>query len=273
MSDSFSNFQKALENLSTATEYVEHKDEKFVQEPIRPYNKEEFRSQFEKTETYSLLSKDYNTLLFEKNFPPWFHASHVGQTPRLMYIKHITSVFSVVPFYYINFLFQENNPKNVYDLGCGQNLFKKYIPNLIGIGAEDPADPYYSADIHDFVDDQFVARHQNYFDAVFSINALHFVALDDLRKVVLDFASMIRSTGKGFLALNLQRMIERASRHLYNQNLSYIENWVHQQLSNMPFDYEVYDVDFTCRDDFMDGNIRLVIRNVNLNFFKERSKR
>ena len=33
----------------------------------------------------------------------------------------------------------EKNPKTIYDLGCGKNLFKKYLPNVIGIGAETPA--------------------------------------------------------------------------------------------------------------------------------------
>jgi hypothetical protein len=217
---------------------------------INPYNQEAFSKKFVETELYQQLVKDYDNVRFEKFFKDW-------RTPRQ---THALRQFTAVPFYYLEFLTQQN-PAVIYDLGCGWNIFKKYIPNIIGVGAEHPDSGFYYADIHDYVDDVYIAGHQNFFESVFSINALHFVPLSRLQQRVLDFYSMIKSNGSGFLALNLARMLERDVQKFNNFGPLELDQYVRDQLYDLDINYKVFDVEFTNNklDEFMDGNIRLVI--------------
>ena len=240
-----------------------------MQSNINEYNELEFREKFSTTELYSQLTQEYDRLCFAYHFDCW-----AFKTPREQYAIR---QFSVVPFYYLEYL-TKYNPKNIYDLGCGWNIFKRYFPNIIGVGAETGDD--FHGDLHDFVDDDYIANHQNYFESVFSINALHFVALRNLRKRVLDFASMIKPGGRGFITFNLQRMLEaelltenesdnRVTFSIpnllelgqpFNITLSNdCENYIRTELSNVEFTYEVFDVNLLVVDEVMNGNIRLVI--------------
>ena len=65
---------------------------------------------------------------------------------------------------------------------------------------------------------------------------------------------MIAPGGRGFLALNIQRMIECDSSE-YND----YEYYVRSELSDMNFTYEVFDVNLSTIDSYLDGNIRMVI--------------
>ena len=217
---------------------------------INSYDKKTFLHEFSNTEIYSKLKEDFDILVFDYHgIPDCFGlGSNSEMTPRQYFG---TSMFSCVPFYYLNYL-TKHNPQVIYDLGCGWNIFKKYIPNIIGIGAEEAGDKFYG-DICDIVDADYVANHQNTFESVFSINALHFRPLSELRKIVSEFSSMISSGGRGFLTLNLQRMID-----LDPQKYEY-ETYIRSELDNFIFVYEVFDVELSTIDSYMDGNIRMVI--------------
>ena len=172
------------------------------------------------------------------------------------------TVFSVVPFYYINFLLDQN-PETIYDIGCGWNIFKKYIPNIIGIGAEDPASSIFYGDIHDFVDDEFIQGHKDYFESVFAINSLHNHPLSSFSKIVQDFYSMVKPNGRGFLALNFQRMIERDPRFV-NADPASAELFCRTELAKLSeINFLVVDICSTPIDNYMDGNIRLVMEKSN----------
>jgi hypothetical protein len=215
-----------------------------MQANINEYNSSLFGESFTRGKIYSQLLKDFNYVTFK-------FESIRQSTPRQ---SHGESMFSAIPFYYLEFL-TKHNPKEIYDLGCGWNIFKKYIPNIIGVGAETNVDNFYG-DIHDFVDLDYVENHHEYFESVFSINALHFRPLSELRDIVLKFSSMIKPNGRGFLAINVQRMIEQDKLVLSNTEL---ECYIRTQLDNVDFTYEVFDVDLTVLDEYMDGNIRMVI--------------
>jgi hypothetical protein len=220
---------------------------------INEYIKEEFFIKFKNSDIAINIEKDFDVLTWEKNFN---YPNDL--TPRERFgNKNFVTSFSMVPFYYINYLL-EKSPETIYDLGCGWNIFKKYIPNIVGIGAELPESTYYHADIPDIVDDDFICGHQDYFDSVFSINALHFTSLYNLRKVVSDFSSMIKKNGRGFLALNLMRMIERTDLKILDNSFDY-DSYIREELSLLSHNYLVFDIDLTMKDDSMDGNIRLVI--------------
>jgi hypothetical protein len=213
---------------------------------------------------YQNIERDFDVLGWNKLWPD-ITFSPVA-TPREMFGRKETfpeySIFSMVPFFYLKLLL-EKNPKTIYDLGAGWNIFKKYIPNIIGISPTHNTDNY--SDIHDMVDADFVLGHQNYFESVFSINALHFRPLTDFKAIIQEFASMIAPGGRGFLALNIMRMISQTPVASLQQTLGTIvpskkeyDNYIRKVLSDIDLNYLIVDVDLTRMDEWMDGNIRIV---------------
>ena len=225
---------------------------------INGYNSAEFAEHFKKTTIYQSLTQNFDVVSFEY-FMENFLNFKFG-TPR----KTIgTSFASAVPFYYLEFLTAEN-PSTIYDLGCGCNMFKQYIPNIIGVGAEDPDSNRFSGDVHDYVDDDYVKGHQEYFESVFSINALHFHPLSDLRKIATDFVSMIKPSGMGFLTLNFIRMLELDRKKFKDYTNAELDAYARQQLTDLsiPVEYQVVDIDLSVEDAYMDGNIRFVVQRL-----------
>lgn len=217
---------------------------------LNEYREQEFRYKFIQTSLYLTLEKEYDYLCFNRLW------QHEFPTPRQIMsgIPPRTSKFSVVPFYYLQYLL-DAAPEKIHDLGCGLNIFKKYIPNVIGIGPENPENEFFYADIHDFVDSDYIHNHRDCFESVFSINALHFISYQDLGQRVSDFYSMIRPGGRGWLALNLSRF-----GNLPDQPISDLEQDIRRQLSGLDINYLVVDIDFTVPDEWMNGNIRLVMQ-------------
>jgi hypothetical protein len=234
---------------------------------IKPYNEEEWKNQFSYSPLCARLSNDFDELTWAYYFGDFSPGREFpvtvmtgGFSPRQVYGDKIfckVSRFSASIFYYLEFL-TEKNPKTIYDLGCGWNIFKKYISSVIGIGAEPLGREDFFGDIRDFVDDEFIRGHQNYFESVFSICALHFYPLSDIRKRVLDFASMIKPSGRGLVTFNIQRMIENDQSKKLDSKQE-LELWIRQQLSNLPFNVLQFDCNLTNLDNPMDGNVRLII--------------
>jgi hypothetical protein len=218
------------------------------------YNQLEFEKKFSKSDLYEVLKKEYNLLDFSKSW----RADQFG-TPRQEWACPTKkSVFSVVPFYYLEFLTNQH-PKKIYDLGCGWNIFKKYIPNIIGIGGELPSNKYFFADEHGIIDDDFVQNHQSYFESVFSINALHFIPLSDLKKCLERFYSMIAPNGTGWISLNVQRMIERDRLKFGSKDHLYLDSYIRDELADLDIKFQVVDIDLGILNEYMNGNIRLVM--------------
>jgi len=224
-----------------------------MQNDINKYDQNKFQEYFQKTSIYHQLLEDFDILSFEYHFQP-----RSKWTPRQNNAdRNLPTKFSVVPFYYLDYLVNAN-PVEIYDIGCGWNIFKKYIPNIIGVGAESLDSGIFYGDKFDHFDDDYVLGHQNYFESVFSINALHFCPLSKIRQRVLDFSSIIRPGGKGFLALNCKRMME--VEHIDEFHIVEIENQIRTDLYTLPFELEVFEVDLSTLDNWMDGNIRMIIK-------------
>jgi len=237
------------------------------------YNQEQFEATFKSTELYTRLKADFDVLIFEKHFP--LDIEQLSQiTPRKMWGARANQTYcTMVPFYYISFLMQKQ-PKEIYDLGCGWNLFKRYFP-VIGIGAEginnkvkfyrfdeDINNEVKFWDLHDFVDDEFIAGHQNYYNSVFSICAMHFHPLSTIRKIVCDFYSIIAPGGRGWLSLNSQRMVEK-DKKFHSSSSSEIQQYINTQLKDLPGKILAQDIDIIgCEDNYMDGNIQIVFEKV-----------
>jgi hypothetical protein len=253
-----------------------------MQENVNVYNEGAFKSYFSQTDLLKTISKDYDYLLWEGVTN---RSTQKGVTNRSTQIQHhLTPTtnarkyprsFNVFLFYYLNFLL-EKNPATMYDLGCGSNPFKPYIPYLIGI---DPDLSQKNVDIIDQVDQTFIDSHQNHFESVFSVCALHFHPFTELRKVVDDFISMVKIGGRGFIALNVVRMFEREAikkninpidhpflKDLYigirvpkQEVIEEAENLTKKLLSGLNCDILVFDVDYS--KGFVNafaGNIRIV---------------
>jgi len=271
---------------------------------INPYDESKFKNKFCRTEIYNQLVYNYGEdgLVWTKNFYlddriKTTNSYHQGATPRSRY----PLFFSASVFYYLLPLL-EINYDTIYDLGCGSNMFKPYIPRLKGIAAEwshwdkikDPSwpdvksrqdfdslpyrikhecmnvykisiDDIFHGDIKDCFDDNFVVKYRDYYQAIFSICALHFHPLRLLKKIVTDFSSIIKVGGRGFLALNLQRMIERESLQFLLEEFAtstptklQYEQYVRNELYTLDLKFLILDVDLDLMDDSMDGNIRLV---------------
>jgi hypothetical protein len=206
-----------------------------------------------------MIKLDFDELVWDKFFE---EAHEVNATPRqnALRLDNAPSRFSMTPFYYIRHLL-EKQPKVIYDLGCGFNIFKKYIPNIVGVGAEPIDSGYFFGDIHDFIDDDYIKNHAEYFESVFAINSLHFCLIEDIRKRVYDFASMIKKGGCGFITFNLGVMVAKCkSPEIFYQSNFDFDKFVRNELKNMPFTYKVFDVDLSVFNAYMDGNVRLVIQ-------------
>lgn len=215
---------------------------------INTYNQREFEHSFQQTALYQKLVSEYDVVSFEKYFETtWERMSTARQQMSVRCV-------SAVPWYYLQHL---DSSCTVYDLGCGYNLFKRYFPSLIGIGAE-PDDDQFFGDIRDFVDDEFYANHRGHYRSVFSIDALHFHPLEDLRSIAENFSAMIAPGGTGFLALNSGRMLERSTLFAADADPAQVQQWILDQFDDFPCELKVLDVDLSCPNAWLNGNIRIV---------------
>jgi hypothetical protein len=290
---------------------------------LNSYNKDQFKQTFKRTEIYKKLILDFNenNLIWDKFFLLSSSMSNevnlnnniskISQTEPLRETlrSSFSNKFSASIFYYLMPLI-EHEYTTIYDLGCGKNMFKPYIPNLIGVGAEEAcfvknyknikqdadwpdiltrddftklpqwiqdecihqhnlnldAVPFYG-DIHGVVDNDYIETHQNYFESVFSICALHFHPIDQFCKIVEDFSLMVKSGGCGFLALNLQRMIDFSKNELLislfgsvSPTKNQLDQYIRNELDKIDLNWLIIDVDLTLINEGLDGNIRLVFK-------------
>lgn len=172
-----------------------------------------------------------------------YNLSHRG----LMQYK----IIDMAPFWYINFLL-EKNPLQIIDLGCGNNLFKKYIPIIHGI---DPLSNV-ASDQKDIFDTNFSENHSNQFESVMSINALHFISFKNYGQQLKEFSNIIKPNGRGFITFNVARMKEYTDLIDMPTNVSeYIWSETEKNLDNiLVYDDYVTDIE----DEYLNGNIRIV---------------
>ena len=71
---------------------------------------------------------------------------------------------------------------------------------------------------------------------------------------------MLHPQGVGFLALNAQCMIERDTEKFRAFSLSDLDRYIRDELSTIRVNWLVFDVDLSMLNEYMNGNIRLVMR-------------
>jgi hypothetical protein len=275
---------------------------------LNPFDEDTFKCAFTGTKIYANLIKVYppNYLIWSKvHWSDTFSRKSVHVETATVR-GWLNGRFSLTPFYYLQPLL-DTDYDNIYDIGCGENMFKPYIPRLIGIGAEekyivhhynkvrDPSWPYinnrtdfanlparilqecvdvhglchdnvpFKGDVHGFVDKQYLDDHQDCYEAAFSICALHFRPIDHLQQIIEEFVSMIKPGGRGFLALNIQRMIDQSDHTIMidlfqttKPTRQQLETYIHEKISAVKTHWLIIDVDLTVIDEALNGNIRLV---------------
>ena len=231
-------------------------DIRLQQKNLNTYDPVLFKQEFSKTDIFATMSQDFDLVHFDWHFSA---TDDLAGTVRQWYGgKDRKTIFSAVSFYYLQYL-TANYQGDIYDIGCGWNIFKKYLPNIIGV------DKFYNCktwkpDIDMWFDESFCQKFHNQLDRIMSINSLHFIPFDQLRKRVIDFFSLLAPNGIGYLSLNLMRMIE-TDPTLRNKSREEFETIVRTELFDIGYEYLVFDIDFTLFDCFLDGNIRMVVQN------------
>jgi hypothetical protein len=69
---------------------------------------------------------------------------------------------------------------------------------------------------------------------------------------------MIAPGGAGFLALNSGRMLERSQVFDVTTDLNHVQQWILDQFDDFPCELKVLDVDLSCANAWLNGNIRIV---------------
>ena len=230
-------------------------------ENINPYNEEHFKEYFINTDLCQKLIHGVDVVIWDKLSKNLL--SHKGAPITPVQLRY-ERIVSVSPFYYLKFL-TDVNPTSIHDLGCGMNFYKKFIPNIVGIGAEPIESIYYLGDVWGRFDDNYVLENQNKFESLFSIDAIHFTKLSNLRKITDQFISMVKPKGRGFLSLNVARMLEQLEpneiKYIFNTvspTTEQIDRYVRKELTNLSCKILCFDVDMSIVDDPILGNIRIV---------------
>lgn len=180
------------------------------------FDKAQWGQQFATSTIYQQLSKDYPTLVseicdlsVEHLAPTVRYGTGPYVLPRTEFAKF--GIFSYSIFYYLELLLK-SNPNIILDVGCGDNVFKKYIPQIVGM---DPVRE--AADIRGYFDDEFVANHPGEYDSAMTISAIHHVSLLDFKDLINKFGKIIKPGGRGFVAFNLARLISSTEPHEFAQ--------------------------------------------------------
>jgi len=187
----------------------------------------------------------------------------VYEMPRTFMKQY--GILDTVPYYYIKFLL-EQHPKIILDLGCGENIFKTFIPGIVGMDSHDLS----NYDIKDFFDEDYTCGHQQAFDAIISINSIHFAPVTEITQRLKWVASMIRPGNRGFVATSLETWLMYTDaatiKKLFGEFPDYdlVIEYVNHQIINTGLDFIVVDwpiLHVTNQSgirDTLNGNIRLV---------------
>lgn len=181
--------------------------------------------------------------------------------PNIQFNRHrpLNKRFSITPFYYLKFL-EEINPESIADVGCGWNIFKKYIPNIIGFDVMGT-----NADVIEKYDHDFIAKYTQKFDAAFAIN-VQTVTWENIGKFIIDFSKIIKPGGRGYLGIPAMFPLVLTSSDWYSsRGLSpYNPKPLSQHIDGIITDLGLNILSLESRVDFFqdmlshDGDIRVV---------------
>jgi len=225
---------------------------------LNEYNQEEFESKFVNSQIAEKIKQEFDLLIWDKHVVDHTWSELTTHRQRLG-----SKIFAMSSFYYIEKLLNKS-PTNIYDLGCGWNIFRNYIPEAIGISPEDPDNKRaYFGQEYDVFDNDFVKFHKDYYESIMAICSLHYRPISDIKKIVEQFISLVKPGGRGYIALDTITMVKFEIPEVLASMFEsacpsneQILNYVREQLGNLDCNLLVFDIDDTA--DEIDGNVRIV---------------
>jgi hypothetical protein len=140
-------------------------------------------------------------------------------------------------FYCIDQLY-DNNPMSVIDVGCGECIWKRWFPNIIGF---DPTpSPYANHDFIDYFDEEFSRGHKEKYDSGIALNSIHFVSWVYVR-TQLDLAmNMIKPNGRFLFTFNFYHFDKHTPDHKFTSQSQRIE-FMDSILASLPYKVHLLD--------------------------------
>lgn len=173
------------------------------------FNREQFSQEFANSDLYQQLVNDYSTLYTEVTDISVLEKDAAYKIPRTTLRDQGICVTSI--FYYINLLL-EINPNIILDVGCGDNILKKYVPRIVGL---DPMCP--AADIHGQFNDKFVEQHVEEYDCAMAVLSISNVSLLEFKNRINQFGKIIKKGGRGYISFSLGRLVNCTEPHEFAQ--------------------------------------------------------
>lgn len=172
---------------------------------VNPYDPHSFRARFESDPLFHRLPH-WLVPVWSRcgRYEPGFHDS---VTPRW---QQMSGCFSMVSLYYMDAM-MGSNPATVADIGCGENVFKMFYPQIIGYDSCNDR-----ADVQCDFNTEFASANRRRFDAAMACNSIHFVHPSRFEAQVRDLASMVKRGGTCHVTANTQRLVE----HMDDGNLA-----------------------------------------------------
>lgn len=190
-------------------------------ENINVYNQQHWEQAFKGSEIHTQLTKDFDLITFESDL-------YNFNRQKSMTSRHWrgTRIVSAFPFWFID---QMQNNGQIYDIGCGWNLFARYY-NVIGISGEHPDSEAYFGDEYGYVDSVYIKNNQERFDNIITLNALHFRPLTELQSIIKQILSMCKVNGYVFITFNICHMLKKTKINVEDvikeirTNLDFLQN-------------------------------------------------
>jgi hypothetical protein len=250
---------------------------------INPINHKEFYSKFMNSPRGQQLAKEYDIVYCEYDLLDYYRRTGYnvmgigqwelfGTTPReISSNQNLTNLrvenrkhtsFSITPFYYLEYL-EELNPKTIADIGCGWNVFKKYIPSIIGWDSNGKW-----ADHSQRYDEKFREDYKEKFDCAFSINAVGASSWPDIKTSVSEFLTIVRPGGRIFLSFPAIWLYYNTTYQWYADNRLTLDDpdgiskWVYNDLVSLGYKILVFDSYISLYSSSVlshDGDVRIVI--------------
>jgi hypothetical protein len=179
--------------------------------------------------------------------------------------------FSITPFYYLEYL-EKINPTTIADIGCGWNVFKKYIPAITGWDIRGKW-----ADRSQRYGTKFRRKYKEKFDCAFSINAVWASTWADIKISVEQFLTIVRPGGRIFLSFPAIWLYSNTSYQWYADNELTLDDpdgiskWVYDDINSLGHEILVFDSCINLNDSIVshDGDLRIVIeKQVNKSYDK-----
>lgn len=134
-------------------------------------------------------------------------------------------------FYYIDMLY-DNQPNTLIDVGCGECVFKRWFPNIIGF---DPnINSFSQQDFVDIFDQDFSRSHTKFYDVGMAINSIHFIPWNQIPDQINLAMNIVKD--RFLFTFNFDRLQDKPN--LNNQDLTRL---LFDIIENLPYDLVMFD--------------------------------